>query len=62
MSELSQADLVLARLAEVGGQLKEEDGADVLLLGCAGMARYRKALQAPRRWSIRCRLRSAWRR
>jgi Hydantoin racemase len=28
-----------------GRQLKEEDGADVLLLGCAGMARYRKALQ-----------------
>ena len=45
VSALGQADLVLARLAEVGGQLREEDGADVLLLGCAGMARYRKALQ-----------------
>ncbi len=45
VSALGQADLVLARLAEVGRQLREEDGADVLLLGCAGMARHRRALQ-----------------
>jgi len=45
VSALGQADLVLARLAEVGEALKSEDGADVLLLGCAGMARHRKALQ-----------------
>ena len=45
VSALGQADLVLARLAEVGEALKSEDGADVLLLGCAGMARHRRTLQ-----------------
>jgi allantoin racemase len=45
VDELSQGDLVLERMAEVGKQLKTQDGADVLVLGCAGMARYRKALQ-----------------
>lgn len=31
----------LARLVDVGRQLRDLDGADVLILGCAGMARYR---------------------
>ena len=31
-------------LAECGRLLRDEDGADVILLGCAGMARHRKAL------------------
>jgi allantoin racemase len=45
VGELGDGDLVLERMAEVGRQLKAQDGADVLVLGCAGMARHRKALQ-----------------
>ena len=36
---------VEARMAEVGGRLVAEQGADVLILGCAGMARYRTPLE-----------------
>ena len=32
------------RMVEVGGRLRDEHGADVLVLGCAGMAQYRSAL------------------
>jgi Asp/Glu/hydantoin racemase len=39
--ELAQADKVLDRMIETGRALRDEDGADVLILGCAGMARYR---------------------
>jgi len=34
------------RLAEVGRELRDIDGADVLVLGCAGMARHRQRLEA----------------
>lgn len=34
-----------SRLIDVGGRLRDEDGADVLILGCAGMARYRRGLE-----------------
>jgi Asp/Glu/hydantoin racemase len=37
---------VAARLAAVGGRLKDECGADVVILGCAGMARYRAGMEA----------------
>src|SRR5262249_46094576 len=33
------------RLIEVGRELKNEDGADAVVLGCAGMARHRKPLE-----------------
>ena len=32
-------------MVAVGRQLKTQDGADVVVMGCAGMARYRKPLQ-----------------
>ena len=38
-------DAVEERMREVGRQLIEEDGADVLIMGCAGMARYRHSLE-----------------
>jgi allantoin racemase len=42
---LSEKDKV-HELLEVGGlRLRDELGADVVILGCAGMARYRKSLQ-----------------
>lgn len=39
--ELSDEGRVLDRMIETGRALHDEDGADVLILGCAGMARYR---------------------
>ena len=32
-------------MVEVGSALRERHGADVVVMGCAGMARYRKPLQ-----------------
>ena len=38
-------DEVEGRMTAVGQQLIQEDGADVLIMGCAGMARYRHRLE-----------------
>lgn len=46
VAELAQGNTVLERMAEVGGTLIDRDGADVLVLGCAGMAQHRGALEA----------------
>lgn len=45
VQELSNAHNTKAKLREVGSRLKEEHHADVLVLGCAGMASYRKWLE-----------------
>ena len=42
---LGDEDEVEGRMAAVGRQLIEQDGADVLIMGCAGMARYRHRLE-----------------
>jgi Asp/Glu/hydantoin racemase len=42
--ELADEPRTFRRMVEVGGRLRDEHGADVLALGCAGMAQYRKAL------------------
>jgi allantoin racemase len=42
---LSDAGRTKQRLEEVGKQLRDEHGADVVVLGCAGMASYRAGLQ-----------------
>jgi len=34
-----------SRMAEVAAELRDDDGADVLIMGCAGMARYRADLE-----------------
>lgn len=44
--ELADETRTLDRLKMVGAELRDEDGADVLVLACAGMARYRRALEA----------------
>jgi len=44
VAELGDETATWRRLKDVGHRLKEEDGADVLVLGCAGMARYRRRL------------------
>lgn len=46
VAELSDDARTLARMIEVGKELRDKDGADVLVMGCAGMARYRDRLQA----------------
>src|SRR5690606_13433902 len=48
--EMGVADLVdegktLQRLSETGKRLRDEYGADVVVLGCAGMAQQREALE-----------------
>ena len=44
--ELADAGTTQARMEEVGAELRDRDGADVLIMGCAGMARYRTPLEA----------------
>jgi Asp/Glu/hydantoin racemase len=43
--ELSDEQKTFKRMVEVGKMLRQEHGADVVVMGCAGMARYRKPLQ-----------------
>ena len=43
--ELADDDKVLARMTTVGEQLRDQHGADVVIMGCAGMARFRQPLQ-----------------
>jgi allantoin racemase len=44
--ELGDAHTAIARMKEVGTRLRDAHGADVLVMGCAGMARYRDELEA----------------
>ena len=43
--ELSDEQKTFGRMVAVGKTLREQHGADVVIMGCAGMARYRKPLQ-----------------
>ena len=43
--ELSDEEKTFGRMVAVGRTLREQHGADVVIMGCAGMARYRKPLQ-----------------
>jgi allantoin racemase len=45
VAELSDEAHTLGRMVDVGRTLKAAHGADVLVMGCAGMARYRAALE-----------------
>ena len=45
VTELADYDRTLARMREVGLRLRDTQGADVIVMGCAGMAVYRNALQ-----------------
>jgi allantoin racemase len=46
IQSLGEEDRALDRMISVGKRLKEQHGADVIIMGCAGMARYRSALQS----------------
>ena len=41
VTELADARVTLMRMIDVGRRLRDGHGADVLVMGCAGMARYR---------------------
>jgi Asp/Glu/hydantoin racemase len=45
VTELSDEGKTFGRMVEVGKALRERHGADVVVMGCAGMARYRQPLQ-----------------
>ena len=45
VAELADADKSLTAMIATGQELRDEDGADVLIMGCAGMARYRAPLE-----------------
>jgi allantoin racemase len=46
VTALVQEDVTLKRMIETGVRLRDEKGADVIVMGCAGMARYRFRLQS----------------
>lgn len=46
VAELSESGRSLTAMIETGHRLRDEDGADVLIMGCAGMADYRDTLEA----------------
>jgi Asp/Glu/hydantoin racemase len=45
VAETASGEKTLQRMVEVGRQLKEEDGAEAVVMGCAGMARHRRPLE-----------------
>jgi allantoin racemase len=46
VTELGHEDITLKRMIETGTRLRDEKGADVVVMGCAGMARYRGRLES----------------
>jgi Asp/Glu/hydantoin racemase len=45
VTELQNPEKTFGRMVDVGKRLRDEHGADVVVMGCAGMARYRAPLQ-----------------
>src|SRR5882724_759831 len=45
VAETASGEGTLARMIEVARALKERDGADAIIMGCAGMARHRRPLE-----------------
>jgi len=45
VTELDNQEKTFGRMVETGRALRDTDGANVIVMGCAGMARYRKPLQ-----------------
>ncbi len=45
VTELADEKKTFGRMVDVGKALRDAHGADVVVMGCAGMARYRKPLQ-----------------
>jgi allantoin racemase len=45
VTELADERATQTRMIDVGHRLRDQHGADVLVMGCAGMARYRADLE-----------------
>lgn len=45
VAETASGEGTLARMIAIGRELKEQDGAGAIVMGCAGMARHRKPLE-----------------
>ena len=45
VAQVASGDDTYQRMLMVGTALRDEDGAEVIIMGCAGMARHREALQ-----------------
>jgi Asp/Glu/hydantoin racemase len=45
VTDLADESVTLSRMTEPGRRLADEKGADVIVMGCAGMARYRTRLE-----------------
>lgn len=45
VAETASGEKTFERMVDVGRRLKEEDGAETVIMGCAGMARHRGPLQ-----------------
>jgi allantoin racemase len=45
VAETASGEGTLARMVKIGIELRDEDGADVIVMGCAGMSRHRVALE-----------------
>ena len=46
VAETASSATAFERMIAVGGELRDRDGADVVIMGCAGMARHRARLEA----------------
>lgn len=46
VAETASGDDTLERMIAIGQRLRDQDGADVIVMGCAGMAHHRGPLQA----------------
>src|SRR5215212_9091145 len=46
VAESAAGEKTLDRMIEVGCELRDRDGAETIVIGCAGMARHRKPLEA----------------
>lgn len=45
VAETASGENTLERMIAIGEKLRDEDGADVIVMGCAGMARHRRPLE-----------------
>ena len=45
VAQIEKGDETLSKMLKTGEALRDEDGADVIILGCAGMAKYRRDLE-----------------
>jgi len=46
VAETATGEKTLAKMIEIGRELRDKDGAEVIVMGCAGMARHRAPLEA----------------